>query len=118
MYISTAVIAGDYLYTLNNVGRAVLLRMEDGQGTVEDASRRAGRSGEAWGSLVYGDGRVYITDRRGARSSSPPGRNTSSSPSTSSTSTPTRRLRSRSGDIYIRTHKHLWCIGKTEKKDQ
>ena len=22
------------------------------------------------------------------------------------------------GDIYIRTHKHLWCIGKSEKKDQ
>ena len=70
---------------------------------------------EAWGSLVHADGRVYVTDRRGTTvvfaagpkcehlATNPLGEHTDASIAVSG------------GDLFIRTHKHLWCIGKVKE---
>src|SRR5262249_38657301 len=65
MYISTAVVAGEYLYVLNSVGVPACYEWRTGKELWKDQIEERPGGGEAWGSLVHGDGRVYVTDRRG-----------------------------------------------------
>ena len=66
----------------------------------------------AWGSPVYADGRVYITDQQGNTTVFAAG------PKYELVSL--NRLGERcnasiaisQGNLFIRTHKHLWCVGK------
>ena len=87
--------------------------MEDGQGTLEE-TRSTERPGgtTAWGSPVHAAGRIYITDQQGTTLVFAAG------PKYELLAT--NRLDERcdasiavsSGDLFIRTHKHLWCIGE------
>lgn len=113
MYISSAVVFGDYLYTYSNVGVPACYRWQTGEEVWKDQikSRPGGKT--AWGSPVYADGRIYITDQRGDTTVFAAGPkyelialNRLKEPTNAS-------LAISGGDIYIRTHKHLWCIGKT-----
>lgn len=114
MYISTAVIAGDYLYTYSDVGVPVCYEWRTGKEVWKSQiSERPGGS-DTWGSLVYAADRVYIADRFGATHVFAAGptynhlaTNVLGEPMNAS-------LAVSNGDIFIRTHKHLWCI--SEKK--
>jgi len=115
MNISSAVAVGDHLYTYNDVGVPACYEWKTGtdlwKGQIE--KRPGGRT--AWGSPVHADGRIYITDRDGTTSVFAAGakyellslnklnEQTNASPAISQ------------GDIFIRTHKHLWCIGKASR---
>lgn len=112
MYISTAVVAGEYLYVLNNVGVPACYEWRTGKELWKDQIEQRPGGGEAWGSLVHADGRVYVTDRRGTTvvfaagpkyehlATNRLGEHTDASIAVSG------------GDLFIRTHKHLWCIGE------
>jgi outer membrane protein assembly factor BamB len=68
-------------------------------------------SGASWGSLVAAGGRLYVTNQAGETlvlaaspefkllARNPLGERTLASPAVSD------------GEIFIRTYKHLWCIG-------
>jgi outer membrane protein assembly factor BamB len=114
MYISTAVIAGDYFYTYNNVGVPACYEWKTGKELWRDQieNRPGGRT--AWSSPVYAAGRIYITDQEGCTSVFAAGPkyellalNRLGEPCNAS-------IAVANGDLFIRTHKHLWCIG--EKK--
>jgi hypothetical protein len=74
------------------------------------------RGGLTWGSMVHAEGRLYLLMRNGetrvydaspkykllARNSLGVGEQTNSS------------LAISNGDIFSRTFKHLWCIGKRQ----
>ncbi|MBL8792819.1 MAG: PQQ-like beta-propeller repeat protein [Planctomycetia bacterium] len=114
MYISTGVIAGDYLYTYNNVGVPSCYEWKTGKELWKDqiAKRPGGR--ETWGSLVHAAGRIYITDQQGTThvfAAGPKYEHLASNPLKETTNA---SLAVAHGDVFIRTHKHLWCIG--EKK--
>jgi outer membrane protein assembly factor BamB len=112
MYISTAVVAGNHLYTYNNVGVPACHDWQTGEELWKDqiAARPGGTT--AWGSPVYADGRVYITDQQGNTTVFAAG------PKYELVSL--NRLGERcnasiaisQGNLFIRTHKHLWCVGK------
>jgi outer membrane protein assembly factor BamB len=111
MYISTAVVFGDYLYTYSNVGVPGCYEWKTGEelwkGQIE--TRPGGK--EAWGSPVYADGRIYITDKSGATSVFAAGP-TYEHLALNQLNEPTNAsIAISGGDIFIRTHKHLWCIG-------
>jgi outer membrane protein assembly factor BamB len=111
MYISTAVIAGDHLYTLNNVGVPACYEWKTGKELWKDqvGPRPGGR--EAWGSLVYADGRVYLTDRRGDTVVFAAGPKYEHLALNKLDEHTDASIAIAGGDLFIRTHKHLWCIG-------
>jgi outer membrane protein assembly factor BamB len=110
MYISTAVVAGDYLYTVNNVGVPACHEWKTGKELWKDqVEGRPG--GEAWGSLVHADGRVYLADRRGNTAVFAAGAKYEHLVTNKLDEHTDASIVIVGGDVFIRTHKNLWCIG-------
>jgi hypothetical protein len=65
---------------------------------------------EAWGSLVHADDRVYIIDRRGATSVFAAGPKYEHLAINRLDEHTDASLAVSQGELFIRTHKHLWCI--------
>jgi outer membrane protein assembly factor BamB len=110
--IGTGVIAGGHVYMLTHDGNPQCFELKTGKELWTDQVDK--RPGGAWGSMVHADGRLYVTDRGGTTlvfAASPKyevqatnrlGEHTDASPAISN------------GEIFIRTFKHLWCIGKVK----
>jgi outer membrane protein assembly factor BamB len=109
--VGSGVIVGDHVYHMEGNGQPRCWELKTGK-DVWDAPDRPTSSG-VWGSTVYGDGRVYVTDQDG---------NThvfAASPKYELLATNRLGKGERvnasiaisHGDLYIRTYKHLWCIG-------
>jgi len=112
MYITSAVIAGDYYYTLNNVGVPACYEWKTGSELWKDQiSERPGGT-TAWGSLVYAAGRIYITDQRGSTLVFAAGPKYEHLATNKLDEATNASLAISDGDIFIRTHKHLWCISE------
>jgi outer membrane protein assembly factor BamB len=113
MYIGTAAVAGDYLYTVNNVGVPSCYEWKTGKELWKDQIEgRPEKVADSWSSPVHADGRIYHLDQRGNTVIFAAGTkyehlatNRLDEPSNSS-------IAISGGDIFIRTHKHLWCIGR------
>jgi hypothetical protein len=69
----------------------------------------------AWGSPIHADGRIYITDQRGSTlvfAAGPKYEHLA----TNRLNEPTNAsIAISGGDLLIRTHKHLWCIGQKKE---
>lgn len=111
MYISTAVIDGDYLYTYNNVGVPACHEWKTGKEIW--SSQIVGRPGgkTAWGSPVLAAGRIYITDQDGATSVFAAGPKYELLALNILKEKCNASMAVSQGDLFIRSHKHLWCIG-------
>lgn len=111
MYISTAVIAGDHLYTINNVGVPSCYEWKTGNELWKEQIDKRPEGKEAWGSPVYADGRIYIADRQGTTSVFAAGPKYELLATNRLDERTQASIAISQGDLYIRTHKHLWCIG-------
>ncbi len=115
--IGTGVITGGHLYILNTPGTAQCINLTSGEPVWEE--RLTGPSGrsESWSSMVLAGDRIYVLNQGSDTSvikASPTFEKieinglddglTNSSVAVSA------------GDIFIRTHKHLWCIGSKAAK--
>lgn len=67
-----------------------------------------------WGSLVYAAGRIYVTDQRGSTLVFAAGPKYEHLATNRLNETTNASLTVSGGDIFIRTHKQLWCIGKRQ----
>lgn len=115
MYISTAVIAGDYLYTYGNVGVPSCYEWKTGKELWKSQIEERPGGTDTWGSLVYAAGRIYITDKNGTTLVFAAGPKYELLAVSRLGNEPTNAsIAVGNGDLLIRTHKHLWCIG--EKK--
>jgi outer membrane protein assembly factor BamB len=112
MYISTAVIVGDYLYTYNDVGVPGCYEWKTGKELwkTQIENRPGGKT--AWGSPVYGAGRIYITDQEGTTSVFAAGPKYELLALNRLKERTNASIAVADGNLFIRTHKHLWCIGK------
>ncbi len=112
MYISTAVIAGDYLYTYNGAGVPGCYEWKTGKDLWK--SQIEGRPGgtTAWGSPVHAAGRIYITDQQGSTFVFAAGRQYQLLAANPLAERCNASIAVAHGNLFIRTHRHLWCIGK------
>ena len=114
MYISTAVIVGDYLYTYNDVGVPSCYEWKTGKELWKEQidGRPGGKT--AWGSPVHAANRIYITDQEGATSVFAAGPKYELLAINHLRERCNASIAVSQGNLFIRTHKHLWCIGKVD----
>ena len=110
MYISTAVAFGDYLYNYNNVGVPGCYEWKTGKEIWKDQITRRPGGTDAWGSPIYAAGRIYVTDRNGATFVFAAGPKYEHLATNRLGETTHASIAVSNGDLFIRTHKHLWCI--------
>jgi outer membrane protein assembly factor BamB len=108
--IGTGVVLGEHVYLVNEPGTAQLIEWKTGKTVWQ---RRAGRA-PVWASLVRAGDRLYVTDQRGETLVLAAGtefevlaRNRLDEPVNAS-------IAVSDGELFIRTFKHLWCIGKKD----
>jgi outer membrane protein assembly factor BamB len=113
--VGSGVIVGDHVYHVEGNGTPRCWELKTGKDVWEVETRPG--TGGCWGSTVYGDGRVYVTNQNGdtlvfaadpkyqllATNRLGKGEHTNSS------------IAIAHGDLFIRTYKHLWCIGKKDE---
>lgn len=112
MYISTATIAGDYLYTYNGVGVPGCYEWKTGKELWKDQIKERPGGTTAWGSPVHAAGRVYITDQKGSTFVFAAGPKYELLAANHLKEHCDASIAVAHGHLFIRTHKHLWCIGE------
>jgi outer membrane protein assembly factor BamB len=105
--IGSGVIIGDHIYMVNENGVAQCIEVKTGRIMWEERA-----TGRTWGSLIHGEGRLYVTNQQGETlvmaakpqfevlSRNPLNEKSQSSPAVSN------------GEIFIRTYEHLWCVSQ------
>jgi outer membrane protein assembly factor BamB len=104
--IGSGVIRGGYAYVLNEPGSAQCLELKTGKSLWTE------RIGGVWGSLVHADGRLYVTNLTGETvvfAAKPKFEELARNPLEERTLS---SIAVSDGDLFIRTYKNLWCIGK------
>ena len=109
--VGSGVIAGDHFYIVNDPGVAQCIELKTGK-----QAWRKRAAGSTWSSSVLSGDRIYVTDQSGETvvfRASPAklevlqrnelGETTRASPAVSD------------GQIFIRTHKNLYCIGERKR---
>ena len=111
--VGSGAIVGEHVYMIDENAVVHCYELKTGNDLWKDEPRQKGLT---WGSMVHADGRLYVLMRNGetlvlaakpkfeilATNSLGAGEQTNSSPVISN------------GEIFLRTHRHLWCIA--EKK--
>jgi len=115
MYISTGVVFGEHVYTYNGVGVPGCYEWKTGQELWKDQIAMRPGGTDAWGSLIYAAGRIYIADRNGTTfifAAGPKYEHLA----TNRLGEPTHAsLAVSNSDLFIRTHKNLWCVAEKKK---
>lgn len=111
--LGTGVIAGGHVFILNTEGIAECLNLQTGASLWQERVKGSGSKGDSWSSMVLVDGHILCLNQGGetlvlkaspkfelVRVNSLDGAVVNSSHAISN------------GEIFIRTQKHLWCIGR------
>jgi outer membrane protein assembly factor BamB len=105
--IGSGVVIGDYVYIVNEPGTAQCIEWKTGKTLWNE------RIGAAvWGSLVYADGRLYVTNVDGDTiifAAKPKFETIAKNPLKERT---LGSIAVSDGHLFIRTYKNLWCVGK------
>lgn len=115
--VGSGMIVGDHAYIVEENGAPHCYELQTGK-EVWKVEMKPGASNQNWGSMIHAEGRLYVLMRNGdtlifkaspkyellATNSLDKGEQTNSS------------LAISNGDIFIRTFKHLWCIGTKSEK--
>jgi outer membrane protein assembly factor BamB len=110
--IGSGVVTGGHLYILNTPGTAQCIDLQTGKTVWEERLVGSTAKGESWSSMLLAGDRIYVPNQasdtfvlraapkfeRLALNTLDDGLNNSS-------------FAASDGDLFLRTHKHLWCIG-------
>lgn len=111
--LGSGVIAGGHVFILNTEGIAECLNLQTGTSLWQERVKGPGKKGDSWSSMLLVDGHILCLNQSSetlvfkaspqfelVRVNSLEGDLANASHAISN------------GDIFIRTHKHLWCVGK------
>jgi outer membrane protein assembly factor BamB len=105
--IGSGVVVGEHVYVVNEPGTAQCIEWKTGKILW---SERVGAG--AWGSLVHADGKLYVTNLDGETfilAAKPEFEVIARNPLKERT---LASIAVSDGRLFIRTYKHLWCVGK------
>ncbi len=110
--LGSGVIAGDHLYVLNTEGIAECLELKTGKTVWQERLRGTGAKQESWSSMVLAGGLIYILNQSAETivlKASPKFEPVATNPLDGTLCNSSHAISN--SEIFIRTHKHLWCIG-------
>ncbi len=117
--IGSGVIHDGHVYILNTGGIAECLELKTGKSVWNERPKAAGPKGDSWSSMVLNGDRIYILNQSGdclVLRASPKfeqlGVNSLGNEACNSSVAPS------DGDLFIRTHQHLWCVSEAKKTAQ
>lgn len=108
--IGSGVLVGEHIFMLNEPGTLQCIEWKTGKNLWTERLTTS-----TWGSLVHAGGRIYVTNRDGSTvvlAAQPKLEILSRNPLKETTQA---SLAMSDGQIFIRTFKHLWCIGTAKK---
>jgi outer membrane protein assembly factor BamB len=108
--IGSGVLIGEHIYMLEENGTPHCFEVKTGK-EIWNAGDRPGEG--AWGSMVYADGKLYVTGRGGATMVFAAGPKYELLATNRLGDHTDASIAISNGDLFIRTYKNLWCIGKT-----
>jgi outer membrane protein assembly factor BamB len=112
--IGSGVIAGDYIYILNDPGIAECFELKTGKLVWENRLKGPANPSDSWSSMVLAGDRIYVVNKGGdtfVLKASP----NFELVATNSLFEPTlASIAPSDGQLFIRTYKHLWCIGNSK----
>lgn len=109
--IGSGVISGNHIYIVNDPGTAQCLELQTGKVLWTERLKGPGPRGDSWSSMLLAGASLYALNQAGdafvlkanpqfeVLATNSLGETTMASPAVSN------------GDIFIRTHQNLWCIG-------
>jgi outer membrane protein assembly factor BamB len=109
--IGSGVISGRYLYILNDPGIAECLELQTGQAVWSERLKGPGPKSDAWSSMVLAGGKLYVVNQSGDTFVLQAIPRFEVLATNSVGETTMASLAVSNGEIYIRTHQNLWCIG-------
>ena len=110
--IGSGVISGGYFYVLNTPGTAQCIKLGTGEQVWEERLEGATGKSQSWSSMVLSGELIYVTNQGGdtiVLKASPTFEKVAVNPLGDGLTNSSITVSN--GDIFIRTQKHLWCIG-------
>lgn len=111
--LGTGVIAGGHVFILNTEGIAECLNLQTGASLWQERVKGSGSKGDSWSSMVLVDGHILCLNQGGETlvlKASPKFELVRVNPLDGALVNSSHAISN--GDIFIRTQKHLWCIGR------
>ncbi len=105
----SGVIVGEHVYHIDGYGVPHCWELKTGK-EIWQVEKRPG-TGACWGSMVYGDGRLYVTNQNGDTlvfAASPKYELLAINRLREHTNA---SIAISNGQFFIRTYEHLWCVG-------
>jgi outer membrane protein assembly factor BamB len=113
--IGSGVIAGEHIYILDDPGIAECIELESGKVVWEKRLKGPANPSDSWSSMVLAGDRIYVVNKGGdtfVLKASPRFEVLATNSLFENT---LASVAPSDGHIFIRTYKHLWCIGKARK---
>jgi outer membrane protein assembly factor BamB len=114
--IGSGVIHDGHIYTVNASGVADCMELKTGKVVWSERAKGAGPKGDSWSSMVLSGDRLYLLNQSGdcviLKASSKfelLGANSIGNEMCNAS------LAVSDGELFVRTHKNLWCIAETKK---
>jgi len=111
--LGTGVIAGGHVFILNTEGIAECLNLQTGASLWQERVKGTGSKGDSWSSMVLVDGHILCLNQGGETlvlKASPKFEMVRVNPLNGALVNSSHAISN--GEIFIRTQKHLWCIGR------
>ena len=111
--LGTGVISGGHAYVLNTEGIAECLNLQTGASLWQERVKGTGKKGDSWSSMVLVDGHILCLNQSSETivlKASPKFELVRVNSLDGGLANSTHAISG--GDIFIRTHKHMWCVGR------
>ncbi|PYJ61050.1 MAG: serine/threonine protein kinase [Verrucomicrobia bacterium] len=114
--IGSGVIHHGHIYILNDPGVAECYELKSGKMVWEERLSGKGPDNSSWSSMVLADGRLYVINHSGDTFVLKASPKFELLATNSLGETDNASLAVSDGDIFIRTHKALWCLRENGEK--
>ena len=114
--LGSGVIHDGHIYILNTPGIAECIDLKTGKVVWEERVKGAGPKSESWSSMVLAGDRIYVLNQSGdtvVLKASPKFEVLAANAIENELTNASHAMSD--GQIFIRTHKRLWCIGETAR---
>jgi outer membrane protein assembly factor BamB len=114
--LGSGVVYNGHVYILNTEGIAECLDLQTGKTLWQERVKGAGPKSESWSSMVLAGDRIYVLNQSGdtvVLKAAPKFEVLAVNPLENELTNSSHAISD--GQIFIRTHKHLWCIGESAR---